>query len=96
MQPNDAYANPLPRRKRAVSAWSSARPSSTYRGGRPQDIAPRRCDMLKATRLRRGITRRELDREREAVRRWLIDGHVARGFTSAQLHGIAQEMARGL
>lgn len=72
------------------------RKAFTYRGSRPGEQAPRRCDMLKATRLRRGITRRELDREREAVRRWLIDGHVARGFTSAALHGIAQEMARGL
>lgn len=91
MQPRDPYASPLPVRKR-----SGARPASTYRGSRPGDQAPRRCDMLKATRQRRGITRRALDREREAIRRWLIDGHVARGFTSAALHGIAQEMARGL
>lgn len=91
MQPRDPHASPLPARKR-----SGARPAATYRGSRPGDQAPRRCDMLKATRQRRGISRRALDREREAIRRWLIDGHEARGFTSAALHGIAQEMARGL
>jgi len=52
--------------------------------------------LLKAARLRRGITRRELDAEREAVRRWLIDGTVNRGFTEPRIHAIAQEMARGL
>ena len=54
--------------------------------------------MLKAARLRRGITRRQMDAERFAVQRWLISNgeHVVRGFTGEQLHGIAQEMARGL
>jgi hypothetical protein len=72
------------------------RSAMTYRGSRPMDTAPRKCDMLKAARLRRGITRREMDREREAIRRWLIDGHVARGFTEGNLHALAQEMARAL
>lgn len=52
-----------------------------------------RAAKLKATRIRRGITRRELDREREAVRRYYIDGHVSRGFTAQQLYAIATDMA---
>ena len=50
--------------------------------------------ILKAARIRRGMTRRELDREREAMRRYWIDGHISRGFTDAQLYGIATEMAQ--
>jgi len=75
-----------------------ARSQNTYRGSRPQDKRPRNCQMLKAARLRRGITRRQMDAERFAVQRWLISNgeHVVRGFTGEQLHGIAQEMARGL
>lgn len=74
------------------------RPHDTYRGSRPQDIAPRKCQMLKAARLRRGITRCQMDAEREALRRWLLTNgaHVARGFTAERIHGIAQEMARGM
>jgi hypothetical protein len=68
------------------------RPHDTYRGSRPQDTAPRRCDMFKATRIRRGMTRRELDREREAVRRFLVDEHVNPGFTSGQLLTIITKM----
>lgn len=54
---------------------------------------PRRCDILKAARIRRGITRRELDREREAVRRFILDGHVADGFTSGQLLDITRQIS---
>jgi hypothetical protein len=73
-----------------------ARPHHTYRGSRPRDIRQTAASMLKAARIRRGITRRELDREREAMRRWLIDGHVAKGFTEGGLHALAQQMASGL
>jgi hypothetical protein len=72
------------------------RPHETYRGSRLMDKPSRRCMMLKAARIRRGITRRELDREREAVRRWLLDGHIARGFTEGGLHALTQEMAKGM
>lgn len=68
----------------------------TYRGSRPMDTAPRRSAILKAARLRRGISRRDMDREREAIRRWLIDGAVNRGFTEGGLHALAQEMAKAL
>jgi len=55
-----------------------------------------RAAKLKATRIRRGITRRELDREREAMRRYWIDGHVSRGFTGPQLYAMATDMAHAI
>lgn len=70
------------------------RPQGTYRGNRPK--GPARSEMLKVARLRRGISRREMDREREAIRRWLLDGTINRGFTEGGLHALAQEMARAL
>jgi len=57
---------------------------------------PRRCDILKAARIRRGITRRELDREREAVRRFILDEHVARAFTSGQLLELTRQTAAAI
>lgn len=68
------------------------RPHTSYRGGRVQDKAPGRASMLKAARDRRGMTRKELDREREAVRRFLADDHVNPGFTAGQLLKIITEM----
>jgi hypothetical protein len=70
----------------------------TYRGSRPEDVGrrSRKSLMLKAARIRRGISRREMDKEREAVRRWLLDGTVNRGFTEANLHAFAQTMAQAL
>lgn len=72
------------------------RPHDSYRGSRPGDQAPRRCDMLKAARIRRGISRRQMDRERFAVRQWLTNGRIAPGFDEGGLHALAQEMARAL
>lgn len=71
------------------------RPAETYRAARSnRSKYPQHAELLRTTRIRRGITRRELDREREAVRRFILDGHTARGFTSGQLHALAQQMFR--
>jgi hypothetical protein len=69
------------------------KPTRAPRSGLRQPREPRRCDILKAAHIRRGITRRELDREREAVRRFILDGHVARGFTSGQLLELTRQTA---
>lgn len=69
------------------------KPAHVPRSGLRQPREPRGCDILKAARIRRGITRRELDREREAVRRFILDGHVASGFTSGQLLELTRQSA---
>lgn len=69
------------------------RPAFTYRGSRPQDAARGAAAYrLKAAQLRRGMTRREMDAEREAVRRFITDGKVNRGFTPGRLMTLVQQM----
>lgn len=73
-----------------------ARPAETYRGARRNAARePRRCDLLKAACRRRGMTRRELDRERNAVRRFIFEGVVARGFTEGQLLTLTGRVVHG-
>jgi hypothetical protein len=48
--------------------------------------------MLEAAQLRRGMTRREMDAEREAVRRFITDGTINRGFTGGRLMELIQQM----
>jgi len=69
------------------------RPAHTYRGSTPRDRNRGvKAASLKAARLRRGMTRRELDAEREAVKRFIIDGTINRGFTGGQLMSLVQQM----
>jgi hypothetical protein len=69
------------------------KPHDTYRGSRPHEKRPRRSLMLKASAKRRGLTRREMDREREAVRRFIMTEEVMSGFTAGQLLGLVTQMA---
>lgn len=69
------------------------RPANTYRSNRPQHITRRtNAQHLKAAQLRRGMTRRELDAEREAVKRFIIDGTINRGFTPGRLMTLVQQL----
>lgn len=69
------------------------KPHTAYRGSRVQDKAPKRSLALKAARERRGLTRRELDREREAVRRFIMTEEVMPGFTAGRLLELVTQMA---
>lgn len=73
------------------------RPADSYRGSRPQDATRGEyARHLKAARIRRGMTRRQLDSEREAVRRFIVDGTVNRKFTGGQLLSLVNTVAAGI
>lgn len=72
------------------------RPASTYRGAIRNAGRSKRAAMLKATAARRGMTRRELDRERNAVRCFIWESRVCKGFTEGQLLELTRQVANAL
>jgi hypothetical protein len=89
-----AASKPLfPPLKTVPRGQSAARPHNTYRGSRPHDQPLRRNLDLKALRLARGMTRREMDRERGAMVAFITDGTVRRNFTEGQLMKLTTQHA---